>query len=121
MKNKGQGSGIQFVVDRANLYREESYTDLKSASIRRLTPVHPDGSDDDDRPVLFFGHAELITPQGPVPIQAHLNADTLEEAIEVLPASMERAAEDVRDEYNKMVEQQRLQQEQKSKIITSGK
>ncbi len=120
MKNKGQGSGIKFVVDRANLYREESFTDLQSASIRKLTPVKPDGTDDSSRSVMFFGHAELISPQGPVPIQAHLNAGNLEEAIEVLPASMERAAEDVRDEYNKMIEQQRLQKEQQSKIIPSA-
>ncbi|MBU2513907.1 cytoplasmic protein [bacterium] len=112
--------GIRFEVDRANLYREEAYTDLKSASIRRLTPVTKDGSDDNSRPVLYFGHAELISPQGPIPIQSELNADCLEKAIEALPAAMEKAAFDVREEYNKMVEQQRQQHEQQSKVIKSG-
>ncbi len=118
MKNKNQG--IKFDVDANNLYREEAYTDLKSATIRKLTPVRRDGSEDESRPVLFLGHAELISPQGPVPIQADLQADTLEKAIASLPDAMEKAAYQVRDEYNRMMEQQRLQQEQQSKTIKSG-
>ncbi|MCP4036268.1 MAG: cytoplasmic protein, partial [bacterium] len=35
--------------DLDNLYREESFTDLKIAQIRRLTPVKPDGSIDESR------------------------------------------------------------------------
>lgn len=118
MKKKEQG--IRFDVDRNNLYKEEAYTDLKSASIRKLTPVKADGSEDSTRTTLYFGNAELISPQGPIPVQAELRADSLEKAIEMLPASMEKAAHDVRDEYNKMIEQQRLQQEQQAKVIKSG-
>ena len=32
-------------VDRDHLYREESFTDLKVATIRRLVPIKPDGSE----------------------------------------------------------------------------
>ncbi len=120
MKKKKQEQSIAFFVDSSNLYRDEAFTDLKSASIRRLTPVKPDGSVDESRKVLFFGNAELISPQGPVPVQAELQADSLEGAIEVLPAAMEKAAEEVRDNYNKMIQQQQLQQEQQSKVIKSG-
>ena len=42
-------------VDQNNLYREETFTDLKVASIRRLTPIKPDGSDDFTRPAIFVG------------------------------------------------------------------
>ena len=34
---------IDLTVDLNNLYREESFTDVKVAAIRRLTPVKPDG------------------------------------------------------------------------------
>ncbi len=118
MGNKEQG--IRFEVDRANLYREEAFTDLKSATIRKLTPVKKDGSDDESRPVIYFGHAELISPQGPIPIQSDLNADSLEKAMDALPVAMEKTAFEVREEYNKMVEQQRQQHEQQSKVIKSG-
>lgn len=117
MKNKNQEQGITFVVDKNNLYRDEAFTDLKSASIRRLTPVKPDGTPDESRRLMFFGHAELISPQGPVPIQAELQANSLEGAINELPAAMEKAAEEVRENYNKMVQQQQAQQEQESKVI----
>ena len=121
MKNKEQEKSIAFSVDSSSLYRDEAYTDLKSASIRKLTPVKPDGSVDDSRRQLFFGHAELISPQGPIPVQTELKADTLEKAIDALPAAMEKAAEEVRENYNKMYEQQQRQQEmQKSKVIKSG-
>ena len=36
MSNGEQGQKIDFTVDKNNLYREESITDIKVASIRRL-------------------------------------------------------------------------------------
>ena len=45
--NGGQPGSLNFTVDKSNLYREESVTDLKIANIQRLTPVHLDGSEDD--------------------------------------------------------------------------
>ena len=60
---------IEFSVNRQNLYREESFTDMKVASIRRLTPVKPDGSEDKSRKAIFVGQTSLITPNGPETIQ----------------------------------------------------
>ena len=40
---------IDFTVDKKNLYREENIIDLKSASIRCLTPIKQDGTIDDSR------------------------------------------------------------------------
>lgn len=113
---KNRSNGISFQVDRYNLYREEAITDLKSATIRKLTPIHPDGSEDPTRNIIFMGHAELISPQGPVPIQADLSAASLEDAINALPAAMEKAAHQVRDEYHRMLQQQQAQ----DKVIKSG-
>ena len=36
----------QIQVDQQNLYREESITDLRVATIRRLIPITADGTDD---------------------------------------------------------------------------
>ena len=36
-------------VESGNLYREEIFTDLRVATIRRLLPVKADGSPDDSR------------------------------------------------------------------------
>ena len=33
-------------IDTKNLFKEETFTDLKVGTIRRLTPVTPDGSPD---------------------------------------------------------------------------
>ena len=48
-----QSNAVDFRIDRSNLYREESFTDLKVGSIRRLTPVKPDGSEDKTRKKIF--------------------------------------------------------------------
>ena len=84
-----QQQQIDFTVDPNNLYREENFTDIKVAAIRRLIPVKPDGSDDDSRPPIFMGQTQLITPSGPVMLQSLLTAKTIEEAIDQFPAAMQ--------------------------------
>lgn len=88
MPNKEQQK-INFTVDRNHLYREESFTDIKVAAIRRLIPVKPDGSDDDSRTPIFMGQTQLITPNGPVMLQSLLNAKTIEEAMDEFPTAMQ--------------------------------
>ena len=51
-------------MDPNGLFREENYTDQKMGAIRKLIPVCADGSDDTDRPVNFFGSAQVMTPMG---------------------------------------------------------
>ena len=41
-----QQNNLEFNIDRSNLYREESFSDLKTGVIKRLTPVKADGSAD---------------------------------------------------------------------------
>ena len=43
------GNLDQVEVDVANLYREETVTDLRVATLRCLTPIKPDGSEDASR------------------------------------------------------------------------
>ena len=99
-------------VDRNNLYREDVFTDLRVATIRRLTPVKADGSDDSSRDTLFSAETQLMTPQGPVPIHVPVEAKTLEEAIE-------KFSNAVQDGVQKLVEEAReLRREASSRIIT---
>jgi hypothetical protein len=51
-----------------NLYKEESFSDLTYVTIRRLTPVNIDGSVDASRDTIFTGMAQLMSPNGPIPV-----------------------------------------------------
>jgi hypothetical protein len=114
----GQNSQIDFTVNPDNLYREESITDLRVASIRSLTPIKPDGARDKTREVIFVGHTQLMSPQGPVPLQAPLKATTLENAMAEFPEAMKNALEEVIENAKKMqAEQNRAKQQDDSRII----
>lgn len=96
---------IDFNVDKNNLYREESITDLKVASIRRLIPVKADGTEDPDRKTVFIGQTQLMSPEGPLPIQSELGAATIEEALDAFPNAMQRALTEVIAKIKKMQQQ----------------
>ena len=125
MSNPGQANQIDFTVDKNNLYREESYTDLKVASIRRLVPVNLDGTEDTGRTPIFVGHTQLMSQEGPLPIQAKLSAATLEEALKEFPSSMEKALAEMVEKIKQMQAQQQKQQQQQrreqSRIIVPGR
>jgi hypothetical protein len=106
---------IDLSVDRTNLYREENFTDLKIASIRRLTPVKPDGSVDKTRKTIFVGHTNLITPNGPLPIQNVIQAKELQQAIKKFPEAMQSAMERLVEEAKKH------KQKEESRIIVPGR
>ena len=101
-------------VDTDNLYREETFTDLKVASIRRLTPIRVDGSDDDSRPPLFMGETTLMSQRGPLPVQAPIEAATIEEAFAQFPEAVNHAVE-------QLIEQAReMQRQEASRIVVPG-
>ena len=116
--NGGTPDNLDFTVDKNNLYRDETITDLKSANIQKFIPIKPDGSDDDSRGVVFIGRTQLNTPQGPIPIQARLEAKTLDEAMDLFPQAMETETQKVVEAFKKMQEQQ--QKKQDSRIIVPG-
>jgi hypothetical protein len=105
---------VDLSVKQNNLYLEESFTDLDMGSIRRLTPVKPNGLKDKSRKQIFVGHLNLMTPQGPIPIQAPLEARNLKEALDVYPEAIKAALKKMQKEVEK------LQREQDSRIIVPG-
>lgn len=101
-------------VDTANLYREEIVTDLRVASIRKLVPIRPDGSDDPGREPIFTGQTTLMSAAGPVPVQCPLEAKSLSEACEKFPHAIREAVE-------RLVEEAReIQRREASRIVVPG-
>lgn len=99
-------------VDTTNLYREEVYSDLRVASIRRLVPVTVDGSVDPGRPLLFTAETQILTPQGLVPVHAPVEAATLAEAIEKFPSAIQAGVD-------RMIEEAReMRRQASSRIVT---
>ena len=105
---------LDLSVKQDNLYLEESFSDLDMASIRRLTPVKPNGLKDKSRKQIFVGHLNIMTPQGPIPIQSPIDARNLKEAMEVYPDAMKTALKKMQKEVEK------LKEKQESRIIVPG-
>ena len=102
---------IEFSIDRSNLYLEETFTDLKSGTVKRFTPVLPDGSVDKGRKPLFLGISSIYTTHGPLPIQNAIPAKELAQALKRFPEAMHQAMEQLVEEAEKM------KQEKASPII----
>jgi hypothetical protein len=103
--------GRQATMDSTQIYREDTFTDRKVGTIRRLTPVATDGSADPSRPVLFVGQAQVMTPMGAVPISFELEGESLNVAIEKFGAAAEAAVEQT------MRELQEMRREQASSLV----
>jgi hypothetical protein len=101
-------------VDKSNLYREESFTDLKVATLRRLSPIKEDGTPDSTRPTLFTGETTLMSERGPLPIQAPIEAKDLNEAMDKFPEAVQAAVERLIDQAREM------QRQQMSRIVVPG-
>jgi hypothetical protein len=121
MANGANIPGIDFTVDKNNLYREEGITDHKVASIRKLVPIKTDGSDDPGREPVFYASTQLMTPEGPLPLQASLEAKTYQEAIEEFPEAMKKSLERTIEQIQKQQQQQQAQRQEKSRIYVPGR
>lgn len=98
-----------------NLYREETFTDLTYVSIRRLTPVKIDGSIDESRETIFTGMAQLMSPNGPIPVQCLIEgAKTLSEATDKLPDAIEKTVRAM------IAEAEEMQRNEASRIVMPG-
>ncbi len=114
MFNPNQNLTEQLQVDRQNLYREETFSDLRMATIKRLIPVTPDGDMDQTRPIMFIGHTQILTQAGVLPVQAPIEAATLEEAMDKFPQAINEAVD-------RMIEEAKeLQRQQASRIVVPG-
>lgn len=98
-------------LDTGSLYREESFTDLKVGSIRRLVPVTTDGNLDPSRPVRFVGQTQLMSQLGPLPVQCNIEATTLAEAIERFPQAIKLAVDEL------VAEAREMQRREMSRIV----
>ena len=110
---------VDFNLDRTNLYREESYTDLKVGTVKRFIPVLPDGSVDKARKTFFLGQTNVYTEHGPLPIQNVIQAKELAQAFKRFPEAMEEAMQRLIEEAKQMREEKTspLIQTPESRII----
>ena len=101
-------------VDATNLYREETYTDLRVATIRRLVPVTAEGEIDTSRPMLFSGQTNLMSQAGPLPVECPIEAADLAEAIQKFPEGIKQAVERLVEEAKE------IRQREASRIVVPG-
>ena len=102
-------------VDITNLFREETYSDLRAASIRVLTPVNTDGSVDPSRTRHYIGDTTLMTQMGPIPVQFEIPAETLQQAFAQFPEGVREAIERLNERAKEMA------REEASRIVVPGK
>jgi hypothetical protein len=84
------------------LYREDTFTDQRVGTVRRMTPVKSDGSDDPSRPLIFVGQATVMTPMGSLPLSFELPATTLAEAVAQFGPAAQHAIEDAARELQEL-------------------
>src|ERR1700744_4029853 len=98
--------GRQAAMDPGQIYREETFTDRRVGTIRRLTPVTADGADDAGRPVRYLGQAQVMTPMGAVPISFELEGTSLSAAIAKFGEAAEQAVQQTVRELQEMRREQ---------------
>ena len=108
-------SASEIKLDRRNLYREETITDLRVGSLQRLVPIKPDGKRDEAREVLYVGQSQIMSQAGAIPVSARIEAIDLEDALRKFPQAMQKAVENLVEEVN------RLRREQSSRIVVPGR
>ena len=117
-----QNAQVELKIDRSNLFKEETFTDLKVGMIKRMTPVKSDGAVDKTRKAVFVGQTSLMTPGGPLPLQAVIQAKDLQQAIKKFPDAMKAAMDRLAEEAKKYQEQQENRIEKPdSRIIVPGR
>jgi hypothetical protein len=105
---------VDLKLDGNNLYKEESFTDMKVGAVRVVTPVKPDGTADESRSPVFLGHTQLMSPNGPLPVSCMIEAASLKDAIEKFPDAMEKEVERI------ISMAQQAQQKDESRIVMPG-
>jgi hypothetical protein len=96
------------------LYREESFTDRRVGTIKRLTPVTPEGEPDSSRATIYSGETQIMLGNNPLPIHFDINAESLGEAADKFADEAHKAAE------NTIKRLKEMQREMASKIVVPG-
>lgn len=93
-------------LDISSLYREEVFTDQKTGSLRRMTPITATGEVDTSRPVMYAGQTQLMTPAGALPLAFEIEAEDLATAIAKYGDAAREALEQTMEELREMRRQQ---------------
>jgi hypothetical protein len=105
----------EIAMDATALTREETYTDSRVGTIRKMTPVTLDGEQDSTRPVQFVGSTQIMTPGGALPLSFEIETETLEGAVEGFGDAAKLAVERTMEELKEM------QRQQASSIVVPGR
>ena len=108
-------TGPEISMDASALTREETYTDSKVGTIRKMTPVSIDGEVDDSRAIQFVGSTQIMTPGGALPLSFEIETDTLEGAVAGFGDAAKLAVERTMEELKEM------QRQQASSIVVPGR
>jgi hypothetical protein len=84
-------------MDSKALYREETFTDRKMGTIRRLVPVKDDGATDTSRPTIYVGEAQILTPMGTLPLNFEIPAQSLQEAVRKFGPATKQAMREIQE------------------------
>ncbi len=114
MADTDQNQADEIVFDKNNLFKEKSYTDLKTGSIKQLIPVKADGTKDESRTNIFMGQTQMMSPSGPLPIQCMIEANNIEEAADKFPEAITATVDRMIEEAKK------ARQEEASRIVVPG-
>ncbi len=99
-------------IETKNLFKEETFTDLKVGTIRRLTPVTSDGSPDAARKAVFIAQTQIMSNMGPLPVQYEIVASNMAEAIQNYPVAIKAGIDQLMEDAKEM------QRREMSKIVT---
>ncbi len=115
MSDRQAGQRIDEIrADLDNLHREDVFSDMRLATIRRLQPVRPDGSPDPLRPTTYIAETTIVSQLGPIPVQSPIEADSLKDAFTKFPEAIKGAVERLSERA------QEMRREEASRIVVPG-
>jgi hypothetical protein len=101
-------------IDPASLFLEEVFTDRKVGTIRRLSPVTPEGGPDASRTILYIGETQIMSNVGAIPIVFEITANSVgDAATQFGPLAKEAIEKTVR-------ELQEMRRQQSSGLVIPG-
>lgn len=89
-----------------DLWLEETYTDRRVGTIRKMTPVSGTGAPDPARKITWVGETQVMSTVGALPINFQIEAATLDEAARKFGPSAKIAIERTVSELQEMRRQQ---------------
>jgi len=101
-------------MDSESMYLEEVFTDQNVGQIRQMTPVTTTGEKDTSRDTFYTGHTQMMTPQGPLPLDFEIAATDLAGAIAMFSEEARKAMVETIQRIEEM------QREKASSIVVPG-